>query len=802
MFDAVLRTGFFKRNEGLRAELQGAGAASLVELPLDQPAPDSLVEDLLASPAKHVLFIDDAVKLNATHFKKLVRMAQLRADADAVCMCTAASRPLLSTLTAPSVTANVGASAVGALHIVPWCALVTKDLLTRVDFAQAQGSITALLLGLECQADVIIALGNEPAELDLESWLVDIFACEHERLAGGLAAIVPEINALHPQFRVTGRGHRVDVDLGRAVRGGLRFSVICPVFKSRFLRDTVRSVLSQTYEDIEFLIAVDGPPEEEEIAIRAILDSFADDPRLKVYCQPNMGTGPARAKLARLAAADYLVSIDDDDMFVPHTLEYFARAIEQSDSPPAALRGGIQLFGFADRYLEPRVRLLVDGIPCDSFEANQPWCLDVETLRANGGLVGDPKLRNCGEDADYFLRLDGMPELEVQLIDEPLYLRRLSAHNQTLTFTNAEFHAHLVDISSNYLPEHYRFAAHNFEDERPYVRQITRYVDLKTRREIFAATRYFNYSLSSTIHEAIIDLELTAQCNADCTFCPRENLGRTNKYLPMAIVERIAEQIEQDGIRRKIVLCGIGEPTLHPDSDAIIRMLTSAGAQVCMTNNGTRMDIARFERYAEAGLREVNFSINAATEETRQRVMKQKNFDRVKKNVRDVLELRDSKYPQIEVHVSFVLCAQNHHEVDDFVKEWRDSTANHLWIHPMNNRANLLEDDDGLYDPMAIAKRYARDPRVVVDLWDHGFAPESANMCSVAQATQFVSADGDVLLCALDHERKNILGNVMDRSLLYLQMQKLDDYRHGRFNDFCEGCTYCPRTHKSVAVHG
>ena len=55
---------------------------------------------------------------------------------------------------------------------------------------------------------------------------------------------------------------------------------------------------------------------------------------------------------------------------------------------------------------------------------------------------------------------------------------------------------------------------------------------------------------------------------------------------------------------------------------------------------------------------------------------------------------------------------------------------------------------------------------------------------------------------ALDHERKNILGNVMDRSLLYLQMQKLDDYRHGRFNDFCEGCTYCPRTHKSVAVHG
>ena len=41
MFDAVLRIGFFKRNEGLRAELQRAGVASLVEVPLDQPAPET-----------------------------------------------------------------------------------------------------------------------------------------------------------------------------------------------------------------------------------------------------------------------------------------------------------------------------------------------------------------------------------------------------------------------------------------------------------------------------------------------------------------------------------------------------------------------------------------------------------------------------------------------------------------------------------------------------------------------------------------------------------------------------------------
>jgi MoaA/NifB/PqqE/SkfB family radical SAM enzyme len=801
MFDVVLRTGFSKPAlRSVAAELTAAGITNLVEVSIRESVPETLVQDILAMPNSHVLFVDDAVQLSGSNVKKLHRYTARQGEGDIFCLNTPLSRRYLQLIGSQS-TDSVRASAMGAMHLVPWCALVQKSLLSELDLSQGVTSITALLLALESHAHTILAVGSEPEELDFESWLMDVLDFEHELLAEGIRKLVPEIEVLDPQFRVTSRGRNATLDLALPVEQLTRFSIICPAFKSRFLEDAVRSVLTQTYEEFEFLILVDGPATEEEDAIRAVLGNFQHDPRLKVAYQENRGTGLARAALAEMATGDYLISIDDDDMFVPHTLEYFAKAIAQSDSPtPAALRGGIEIFGFADRYLPPRPRLLIDGIPCDYFEANQPWCLHVPTLRAHGGMVGDPDLRHCGEDADYFLRLDSLPELETLLVDEPLYLRRLSAHNQTLSFTTEEFHAHLKNICANYAPPKYRMTSKDFEEHRPYVRQVTRYHDIQTRRQVITATRYFDYSLTSKSAEAIIDLELTALCNADCTFCPREHLGRTNKYLPMEVVERIAEELRHDGIRRKIVLCGIGEPTLHPEVVNIVRILTEAGAEVCMTNNGSRMDTDRFTNLAEAGLQEVNFSVNATTDETRQLVMKQKNFERVRQNVRDVLALRDAQFPHIEVHLSFVLCPQNQHEVDDFVREWRDCTANALWIHPVNNRANLLTSEYGQINAEEVARRYSRDPRVIVDLWDHGFAPDAANLCSVVQATQFITSDGDILLCALDHERKNILGNVMSKSLVRLQTEKLDRYRHGHFNEFCEGCTYCPRTHKSLAA--
>jgi len=802
MFNAVLRTGFFKAQRETTAEmLRSIGATHVAEIPINDAAPPSLFADLLALPERHVLFIDDAARYTPVALKKLLRLAQTRGKGELLGIATPVSRKQMGLFGSPTVSGSVGASVLGTMYIVPWCVLVPKELLASVDFEAAQGSITAALLALQEQADTILAAGAEPDEIDLQSWLVDIFTHEHESLPAALQSLNVVIEALQPQFRLTTRGSFIALDDAPASDTSLKFSVICPAFKPKFLEEMVRSVLTQTYDNLEFLIVVDGPPEQDEAAIRETLERFSHDPRLKVSYQENCGTGLTRARLADAALGEYIISIDDDDMFVPHTVDRFARAIELAgDRSPAALRGGTEVFGFADRYLAPRTHLLVDGVPCDYFEANQPWCLHTATLRANGGLVGDPALRHCGEDADYFLRLDLQPLQEVLLIDEPLYLRRLSALNQTLTFTGEEFHSHLDALGNNYVHNAYTYSAHHFEDERPFVRQTTRYIDRKLGREVFTGTRYFNYSLSAKAHEAIIDLELTALCNADCTFCPRENLGRSNKYLPMETVHEIARQIAHDGIHRKVVLCGIGEPTLHPEVENIVRILTEAGAEVCMTNNGSRMDTERFTRLVEAGLKEVNFSVNAATEETRQLVMKQKLFDKVCENVHNAMALRDSRFPHVEVHISFVLCPQNQHEVDDFVRTWRGTTANALWIHPVNNRANLLTSEYGEFDPMGVARRYSRDPRVIVDLWDHGFATDSTKTCSVVQATQFIDADGDVLLCALDHERKNIIGNVADRPLVYMQMQKLDDYRHGHFDAFCSGCTYCPKTHKSVAV--
>lgn len=96
-------------------------------------------------------------------------------------------------------------------------------------------------------------------------------------------------------------------------------SVIIPVYNGeRYLAAAVNSVLSQTYANWELFIVNDGSFD----GTAALCDRFAaQDPRIKVFHQPNGGVNAARAKGIDNAAGDYLTFLDADDTFTPDAIE-------------------------------------------------------------------------------------------------------------------------------------------------------------------------------------------------------------------------------------------------------------------------------------------------------------------------------------------------------------------------------------------------------------------------------------------------------------------------------------------------
>lgn len=105
-----------------------------------------------------------------------------------------------------------------------------------------------------------------------------------------------------------------------------KVSVLMPVYKTseKYLREAIESILSQTFEDYEFLILDDCPEDDREEIVRSYKDK-----RIKYYKnEKNLGITPSRNKLIDMAKGEYLAVFDHDDVSLP---ERFQKQVQYLD---------------------------------------------------------------------------------------------------------------------------------------------------------------------------------------------------------------------------------------------------------------------------------------------------------------------------------------------------------------------------------------------------------------------------------------------------------------------------------------
>ena len=96
-------------------------------------------------------------------------------------------------------------------------------------------------------------------------------------------------------------------------------SVIVPVYKvEKYLDECVRSILAQTYRNIEVILVDDGSPD----SCPQLCDAWVKaDGRVRVVHKPNGGLSSARNAGIDVAKGDYLMFIDSDDVIKPEMVE-------------------------------------------------------------------------------------------------------------------------------------------------------------------------------------------------------------------------------------------------------------------------------------------------------------------------------------------------------------------------------------------------------------------------------------------------------------------------------------------------
>lgn len=109
----------------------------------------------------------------------------------------------------------------------------------------------------------------------------------------------------------------------------IKISIIVPVYKvERELDRCVKSLLGQTYQNIEIILVDDGSPD----CCPEMCDEFArQDNRVKVVHKKNGGLSDARNAGLKVASGEYVLYVDSDDYIDLDSCERFMKARNNED---------------------------------------------------------------------------------------------------------------------------------------------------------------------------------------------------------------------------------------------------------------------------------------------------------------------------------------------------------------------------------------------------------------------------------------------------------------------------------------
>jgi len=205
---------------------------------------------------------------------------------------------------------------------------------------------------------------------------------------------------------------RLHADAPPAPSSGL-VSVIMTTYRPDHdaVLSSVRSILSQTWQDLELIIVDDASPAEFEPVLAEIAGL---DPRIQLHrLERNVGTYGARNHGLALARGSYITGQDDDDWSHPRRVELQARALDDSDQVP-----GVRLTALPAHpdLTRSRPGHGYTGDNASSLMFRRRWLDDL------GGYLPVRK----GADNEFHHRLEVVSGQQVQVLPDPLTIIRVA----------------------------------------------------------------------------------------------------------------------------------------------------------------------------------------------------------------------------------------------------------------------------------------------------------------------------------------------------------------------------------------
>ena len=265
------------------------------------------------------------------------------------------------------------------------------------------------------------------------------------------------------------------------------------------------------------------------------------------------------------------------------------------------------------------------------------------------------------------------------------------------------------------------------------------------------------YGLRSDATEfpMMLVLSFVYPCNAECPHCPytNSNIRDTYKdvpYMPEEIFKAIAD--EAGPHQAYLRISGGGEPMLHPKVMTLLPYAKEKGCRIGLITNGSVLTEKNSLILLEAGIDMIEVSVDACDEDTYAVVRKGLKWDKLLRNVRRLIKMRNDMGSPSKIVVSGV--NQQGVDLDAVEKFWREE----IGIDNFIRRKFLTWGDNTSLDGSRSA-----DPTPYIEA---GEVP-----CPFIFERLNIDSRGNVMVCGYDIAANTSMGMV--------GLQSIKDIWHG-----------------------
>ena len=259
-------------------------------------------------------------------------------------------------------------------------------------------------------------------------------------------------------------------------------------------------------------------------------------------------------------------------------------------------------------------------------------------------------------------------------------------------------------------------------------------------------------------------------CNLRCSMCDHKNMKRPIQLMDWELYSKLIKEIAKEKPDARVWLIFFGDPFLIKDLDERIRYAKDHNlTDVVLNTNGVLMTKDKAEKALAAGLDAIYVGIDAATEETYNKIRVGGNFQKAVDNVLEYKRLMNQSTTNQKLFVQFVESEVNQHEVDEFREFWKSKGVT-VKLRPKVSWAGLVE-----------ANNLKPVERRLPCYW----LMQTINICS----------SGSVALCSCDPHCRVHCGNARTHTIKQLWFGKLKRYRtmqkKGRWDELPTMCKNC-----------